>query len=78
MKKIFKPIQIILACVFVLIGLIGLLIPVFPTVPFLFIAALILGKKPKEVIHFFKYITKKAKLRYLRIKRKMRKKLIRH
>ncbi|MDO5558893.1 MAG: hypothetical protein Q4F95_04785 [Oscillospiraceae bacterium] len=77
MKSIWKPIQIILACIFILIGLIGLLIPVFPTVPFLFIAAIILGKKPKEVIYFFKYITKRIKLQFFRIKRRLKKKFVR-
>ena len=74
MKKIWKTIRIILACIFVLIGIIGLLIPVFPTVPFLIIAAIIMGEKPSEVIRKFRWILKNIQIKYKRLIRSLRKK----
>lgn len=74
MKNIIKPLRIIAASILILTGIIGLVIPIFPTVPFLAAAAVVLGKKPSEVIHFIKWINKKIKLWLKRILRKIRKK----
>ena len=67
MKKFCKTIRIIFACLFVLIGIIGLLIPVFPTVPFLILAAVIMGKKPSDVIRKFRWILKNIQIKYKRL-----------
>lgn len=74
MKKFIKLLRIITAVIFIIIGAAGLLIPVFPTVPFLAVAAVILGKKPKDIIKFFRWITKNAHLHLKRIIRRLRKK----
>lgn len=73
MKKFYKTIRIIFACLFVLIGIIGLLIPVFPTVPFLILAAVIMGKKPSDVIRKFRWILKNIQIKYKRLVRRLRK-----
>ncbi len=73
MKKFCKTIRIIFACLFVLIGIIGLLIPVFPTVPFLILAAVIMGKKPSDVIRKFRWILKNIQIKYKRLVRRLRK-----
>lgn len=61
MKNIYMPVRYIAAGFFILVGIIGLLIPIFPTVPFLVVAALILGKKPKDIIDFYYHIINKIK-----------------
>jgi len=73
MKKFCKTIRIIFACLFVLIGIIGLLIPVFPTVPFLILAAVIMEKKPSDVIRKFRWILKNIQIKYKRLVRRLRK-----
>ena len=73
MKKFCKTIRIIFACLFVLIGIIGLLIPVFPTVLFLILAAVIMGKKPSDVIRKFRWILKNIQIKYKRLVRRLRK-----
>jgi uncharacterized membrane protein YbaN (DUF454 family) len=62
-KKFFKTLRIIAAIIFIIIGIAGLIIPVFPTVPFLIVAALLMGKKPAEVIRFIDRITKNIQLK---------------
>lgn len=74
MKKIFYIIRIITAFILVLIGAVGLLVPVFPTVPFLIAAAFIMGKKPGDIIRFFSWITAGIRLRLKRTIRRLRKK----
>jgi len=73
MKNFCKTIRIVLACIFVLIGVIGLLIPVFPTVPFLILAAVIMGRKPSDVIRKFRWIAKNIQLKYRRLIKRLRK-----
>ncbi len=68
-----KIIRMIFAGLFVIIGAIGLILPVFPTVPFLIIAAVIMGKKPADVIDFFRYIAKNIELRMRQLIRKLKK-----
>ena len=68
-----KIIRMILAGIFVIIGAVGLILPVFPTVPFLITAAVIMGKKPTDVIKLFRYIIKNIELRTKRLIRKLKK-----
>lgn len=77
MKSLCKTIRFIIACLLILIGLIGLLIPVFPTIPFLIAAAVVMGKKPADIVRFFQWITKNMRLRYSRFVRKLKKKRLR-
>ncbi len=74
MKNVYMTIRYIFAGIFVLIGVIGLMIPVFPTVPFLIVAALIMGKKPADIIVFYKKIVKKVKYYWNKIVHRIRKK----
>lgn len=74
MKNVYKSIRYVIAGIFVLIGFIGLLIPVFPTVPFLIIAALVMGKKPSDIIAFYKKMVIKVKYYCNKIVRRFRKK----
>lgn len=77
MKSLCKTIRFIIACLLILIGLAGLLIPVFPTVPFLIAAAVVMGKKPADIVRFFQWITKNMRLKYSRFVRKLKKKRLR-
>jgi uncharacterized protein len=51
MKQVIKVIFIMLGTAFLWIGLIGLLIPVFPTTPFLIIAGFFFIKSSEKLYH---------------------------
>lgn len=78
LKKFFIIFRVVLAVLLIIIGVIGLIIPVFPTVPFLVLAAVVLGKKPSEVIKFFNWISKNVQLHLKRIIRRFRKKRLKN
>jgi uncharacterized membrane protein YbaN (DUF454 family) len=73
-KSFCKTIRIIAAFLLIIIGIAGLIIPVFPTIPFLIAAALLMGKKPAEVIRFLDRITKNVQLKLRKIIRRFKQK----
>lgn len=77
-KKIIKFLRIILASLLILTGIVGLVLPIFPTVPFLAAAAIVMGKKPSEVMDFFRWLSKAVKIKIFEFIQKLNGKNIKH
>lgn len=58
-----KKLYTILGSIFVLIGVVGLFLPIFPTVPFLFIALFFYGKGSKK--HYYWLMKNKYFSKYI-------------
>ena len=78
MKKILKFLRIALAFILVLIGAVVLVLPVFPTVPFLIAAAVVMGRKPRDIIKFINSVTQNIRLYLKRTIRRLRKKRLKN
>ena len=78
MKKILKFLRIALAFILVLIGAVGLVLPVFPTVPLIIAAAVVMGRKPRDIIKFINSVTQNIRLYLKRTIRRLRKKRLKN